>query len=192
MAAGILEISAGVLAERGEAASMADIAAAAGVARATLYRYFPNRDVLVRALTETALTDLAGRIADAKLDEVPVEVAIARMTRAVVATISKYQGLALFQKALEDPPPAGASAAERRLIEPLRRQFERGASEGAFRRDLPTQALFKVYVGLVEGVASLSAGRELGVEQASAAITAIFLTGALTPQSRTGAATRTP
>ncbi|MFD0656889.1 TetR family transcriptional regulator [Thermocatellispora tengchongensis] len=105
VAAGILEISAGVLAERGEAASMADIAAAAGVARATLYRYFPNRDVLVRALTETALTDLAGRIADAKLDEVPVEVAIARMTRAVVATISKYQGLALFQKALEDPHP---------------------------------------------------------------------------------------
>jgi tetracycline repressor-like protein len=39
---GILDIAAGVLAERGEAASTVHIADAAGVGRATLYRYFPT------------------------------------------------------------------------------------------------------------------------------------------------------
>lgn len=71
--AGILEVAAGVLAERGESASMTDIAKAAGVARATLYRYFPSREALLYALYEAALTDLTDRLEDARLDAVPIE-----------------------------------------------------------------------------------------------------------------------
>jgi AcrR family transcriptional regulator len=41
IAAGIIEVAAGVLAER-EGASMAELAQAAGVSRATLYRYSPG------------------------------------------------------------------------------------------------------------------------------------------------------
>src|SRR5436190_1132755 len=48
----ILDAAAAVLVERGGAASMADVAAAAGVARATVYRYFPTRDALVARLVE--------------------------------------------------------------------------------------------------------------------------------------------
>ena len=47
--------------QQGIDTTMADIAEAAGVSRATLYRYFPNRDALVRALQEVALADLADR-----------------------------------------------------------------------------------------------------------------------------------
>ncbi len=47
VAEAILDAAAAVFAERGEAASMADVAEAAGVGRATLYRYFPSRDVLL-------------------------------------------------------------------------------------------------------------------------------------------------
>jgi hypothetical protein len=45
----ILEAAAALPAERGEQASMADVAAAAGMARATVYRYFPNREALFEA-----------------------------------------------------------------------------------------------------------------------------------------------
>ena len=51
----ILEAAATVLAERGEQASMADVAAAAGMARATVYRYFPNREALFEALGRLAV-----------------------------------------------------------------------------------------------------------------------------------------
>src|ERR687897_916229 len=47
VARAILESAAGVLATRGEDASISDVAAAAGLARATVYRYFPNRQALL-------------------------------------------------------------------------------------------------------------------------------------------------
>src|SRR5579859_7446878 len=78
IAAGILDTAAAVLAGRGEPASMAEIADAAGVSRATLYRYFPTRDTLLNALAEAASAELRERIADAELDTIPVLEAIAR------------------------------------------------------------------------------------------------------------------
>ncbi|GAA4132131.1 helix-turn-helix domain-containing protein [Actinomadura keratinilytica] len=174
VAAGLLEVAARVLAERGDQASMIDIAAAAGVARATLYRYFPNRDALLRALTDAALAELAERIADARLDAVPVPEAVARLTRAMVGAAAKYRGLVIFNK-----PPDMAREADHALTAPVGELFERGAAEGTFRPELPTRTLIEVYTGLLEGsVVRVLRGR-LGVEEASAAITKIFLEGAL-------------
>src|SRR3984885_13608793 len=90
----ILDKAADILAERREAASLAEIAEAAGVARSTLYRYFPSRDALLQALAATAGGEIQARIAEARLDEVPVAEALARVTRGFVATGSKYIALA--------------------------------------------------------------------------------------------------
>jgi AcrR family transcriptional regulator len=174
VAGGLLDTAARVLAERGEQASMIDIAEAAGVARATLYRYFPNRDALLKALTETALAELAERIADAHLDTVPIAEAIARLTRAMVGATSKYRGLVIFRK-----PPDVAREADRHFTGPLGDLFARGAAEGAFRQDLPSTVLVEIYIGLLEGAISRVLRGRLGVEEASAAITKVFLQGAL-------------
>jgi len=104
IAAGILDTAAAVLAGRGESASMAEIADAAGVSRATLYRYFPTRDTLLNALAEAASAELRDRIADAELDTIPVPEAIARLTRGFVLTGSKYVALA---HSGHKPPDAG-------------------------------------------------------------------------------------
>ncbi|MFI0487420.1 TetR/AcrR family transcriptional regulator [Actinomadura sp. 9N215] len=172
--AGILDVAAAVLAERGAAASMTDIAQAAGVARATLYRYFPSRQALLYALYEAALADLTERLADARLETVPVEEAVARMTRATIAATSRYRALGLF-----DRSPREARRVERQLAAPLRAVFERGAAGGTFRRDLPVHTLAELYFSLLEGVVSRVARRRLGVDEASASVTTLFLSGAL-------------
>src|SRR5439155_15011684 len=66
-AAAILDAAAHVLAERGAGANMAEVAAASGVSRATLYRYYPSREALLEALAAQALADAGSRVADASL-----------------------------------------------------------------------------------------------------------------------------
>src|SRR5215208_6217147 len=70
VSAAILEAAAAVLAERGEQASMADVAAAAGMARATVYRYFPNREALLEELGRLAVEEAGERLEAGRLGAV--------------------------------------------------------------------------------------------------------------------------
>ena len=171
IAAAILDKAAGILAERREAASLADIAEAAGVARSTLYRYFPSREALLQALAETAAQELQARIDEAQLDVLPVPEAIARVTRGLVTTGSKYIALAYLW-----PKPAGSAD---QLGEPLLRLFRRGIADGTLRGDLPAETVLGSYADLIEGAITRSARNHAGVESASAAVLSIFLDGAL-------------
>ena len=70
VAGAIVEAAARVLALGGEQASMNDVAAAAGVARATLYRYFPSRQALLDELGRVAADEAGSRLASARIEEV--------------------------------------------------------------------------------------------------------------------------
>src|SRR5271169_3211434 len=94
VAEAILDVAANLLASGGEPPSMADIAAAAGVGRATLYRHFPTREQLLQALSTAARDATAARLAEADLDAVPVAEAIARVARVIAAGGSKYAAVA--------------------------------------------------------------------------------------------------
>lgn len=173
VAVGLLDVAAAVLAERGADTSMSDLAKAAGVSRATLYRYFPNREALLTALADTAIADLSGRIADARLDTVPAPEALARLTRAMLGVVSKYRALGLFGKTSEDE-----AEAQQAFAAPIHALFERGARDGAFRPDLPARTLAELYISLLEGAIQRTLDGRLGAEEASAAITTVFLSGA--------------
>ncbi len=81
----ILGAAAEVLA-RDRAATLADIAKAAEVGRSTLHRYFPDRDVLVKAAVADAYLVIQQSIQDASVDEGPPVEALRRLVAAMVDT----------------------------------------------------------------------------------------------------------
>lgn len=171
VSAAILDTAARVLAERREAAGLAEIAAAAGVARSTLYRYFPNREALLAALAETAARDIQARVEESGLDTLPVTEALARVTRGFIATGSKYIALAYLW-------PKPADAADQMASGPLLELFRRGAADGTFRADLSPETLLASYADLIEGAITRAARTRAGTEETSAAVLTLFLHGA--------------
>ena len=180
VSAAILEAAARVLASRGEQASMHDVAAAAGVARATVYRYFPSRQALLDELARLAVSDAAERLASARIDDVAAEEGVRRAIRALVDVGDPFVVLA------RERVRPDAEQFEHGLAAPLRRLFERGVSSGEIRQDIPSSWLTNSLVGLVVSV--LPSTPALGKEDTIAAITGLFFERARAPGGDRGAA----
>ena len=171
-AAAILDAAAHVLSEHGRSANMADVASAAGVSRATLYRYYPDREALLDAMASHALADAAARLADAGLERASVEEAIERIVRAIIAVGDRY-AVILREHVKFDP-----AEAERLLGAPMRAVFARGIESGLFRQDIAVEVLLELFGGALLAAVKLTERHQLGVEEASAATASVFLDGA--------------
>jgi TetR/AcrR family transcriptional regulator, mexCD-oprJ operon repressor len=162
----ILVAAARVLATR-DAADMADVAAAAGIARATLYRYFPTRETLLRALEAAANEEAGRRLEEANLDQVPVEEALARATRALVAVGEHFIVLLRERR----PPEPGFTA-------PLVALIERGREDGQLRSDIPVATLVESLLVLIGACVRTGRAHGLGAEDISSSALRLFLNGA--------------
>jgi TetR/AcrR family transcriptional repressor of mexCD-oprJ operon len=170
VAAAILVGAAHLFASGGEQASMNEVAEAAGVARATVYRYFPNREALLDELAQTAVRDVDMRLASARIDAVPPGEGVARAVRALVDVGNLFVVLARERKR------SGADRFEHGLVQPLRQLVERGQASGDIRDDITAARLTESLVGLIVGM--LTSTPALGREDMTATITGLFLDGA--------------
>jgi AcrR family transcriptional regulator len=171
-AAAILDAAAQALSEHGSNANMADVAGAAGVSRATLYRYYPDREALLDALASHALAEAAARLADAGLERAPVEEAIERIMRALTAVGDRYAVL------VREQVKADPGEIERLVAAPMRAVFARGLASGLIRQDLPAEVLLELFGGALVAALKLIERGQLGLEEASAAAASVFLDGA--------------
>ncbi|WP_431878621.1 TetR/AcrR family transcriptional regulator [Amycolatopsis sacchari] len=167
--AAILDAAAKVFSEEGTSANLATVAVTAGISRATLYRYYANREALLEALTADALDAVARRLADAGLERATVEDAIERVLRAFVAVGDRYAVLTGDQTTLE--------AAHGELAAPLHDLLARGIRTGVLRDDLPVEILYEFLAATILKAIKLNQRHRLGLEEASAAAARFFLDG---------------
>jgi TetR/AcrR family transcriptional repressor of mexCD-oprJ operon len=170
VAGAILDGAAHVFALQGDQANMNDVAAAAGVARATVYRYFPNREALLDELAQSALRDVEDRLTSARIDAVPPEEGIPRAVRALLDAGDPFVLL------VRRYPTSEPERFERGVMRPLRELFERGQADGDVRGDIPSARLTESLLGLIVGM--FTSAPSLGREDMTAMITGLFLDGA--------------
>lgn len=117
---------------RNPESSMADVAQAANLTRATLYRHFSNRQTLLEAIQTEALTRAGQTLTDCRLEEGNAFEALKR----VVSALSKH-GMC-FRIILIRAPEHNAPFRTRReqILSPIIEVVRRGQAEGDIRTDL--------------------------------------------------------
>ncbi|WP_454321132.1 TetR/AcrR family transcriptional regulator [Streptomyces phaeoluteigriseus] len=113
-------------------ASIASIAAEAGVDRRTVYRRFASREDLLAAIYESRLTAIEKAIEDARLREAPVAVAMHRYVENIIA-VNRTWPVDLTRMLADDTVRARRDVSVREVDTFLRRATD----EGLLRPGLP-------------------------------------------------------
>lgn len=169
----IVSAACGLLA-RNPGATTIELAAAAGVGRATLHRYFPSRTALVRA----AGVEVLGRLTrDLRRARRVHESALAALTRVVGILVEHGAALHFLVVAAElfaDPALVSAGRKIDRLVEPV---FARAIRARILRRDLDPVWLDAAVEGLIYAAWSAVAAGRIPVADAPAHVLDAILRG---------------
>jgi len=142
----ILDATADLLATN-PAATLEQVAAQAGVSRATVYHHFASRDALLDALTERSIREVRAALDATRPDEDSATSALERMLRATWRVIGSYRGLMIVNpRRLER---AELRARMRTVLEPVRAVLDRGQRGGEFDPELPIEWLVGVLTDVI-------------------------------------------
>ena len=138
---------------------MAEVGAAAGVSRATVYRHFPTREELVRAIQAQALEQSERALSACALERGTATEALERLCAAWLESAERY---AFAQLAVQPGLAVSEAVREHRrrvLGEPLLALFERGRAAGEFSASLnPEWALRSFGAILLAGARAVADG----------------------------------
>lgn len=139
-------------------ASMDEIAAAAGVARQTIYAHYPSRNSLLQAVTQHVTAQVTRGLADLDLERGSATDALGRWVDATWALLEHYP--VLLTPAIV--APAGDDELERHkpVMGRLLRLLERGRRRREFDRTMPKTWYLTAIISLGHAAAQeVAAGR---------------------------------
>ena len=175
-------LQAGVtLLARKPTASMSEVAEAAGVGRATVFRLFDSREGLLKALAHEAIREIDRVAEEAAGVATSATDALRLVLQSAVETAEHVQFLWTAAEVWQDPEVV--SAYERQSQE-LTDLLVAARDEGAFRADVPASWLTSVSDGLMWAAARSVSEGALGRKQATDLLWQTLMTG-LGPRERT-------
>jgi AcrR family transcriptional regulator len=160
-------------------ASLAEVAAATGVSRTTLYSRFPTRQALLVGLAQAALDLVEKAYVDARLDDGPfdedgVTASLMRVVELLVPLGERVEFL-LRERSLDDEPELVARYAE--LDRPLIEFVARAQQAGELRSDLPAWWIVASLAGSVYAAWEAIADGRLAPRDAPALVLGSVLDG---------------
>jgi AcrR family transcriptional regulator len=147
----VLDAAREVFAERGLAAGIDDVAARAGVGKATVYRCWPTKELLVAAVAGARLDAFTDRVLDALTDPD----ATAAFTALLLGAAESSAANRLLHTALaasRETPELAAKRASCRAA--MQRLIERGQEQGGIRRDITAAEVTVLFNGFTAMLAA--------------------------------------
>jgi AcrR family transcriptional regulator len=144
--------------------SLEQVAARAGVSRATLYHHFAGRDALLDALTERSIAEVTAAVQSARPNEGPATEAMERVLRAAWQVVGRYRGLVIV-----NPRRLPRAELRRRLgpaLAPVRSLIRRGRRRGEFDPELPVEWTVGVITDLIHAASAQVSAGAMGPHQA--------------------------
>lgn len=170
--AALLEAAAEVLATTPDA-SLAEVAARAGLGRATLYRHFENRDALLAGIQAEVLARAAEALAAAHLTDCDTREGLRRAATALVPLGMRFRIL-LTEGSDADPE---FLAARNRTLAPLWALLERGQATGEISSRASTPWVGLALAGLLMTTVRAAAAGLVDPGDAGELVAAAFLDG---------------
>ena len=170
-AAAITQAAAQLLA-RHQDPTVGAIAQATGVARGTIYRYFPTRQALLTTVLDQALGQADHHLRQANLAAVPFPEGLARAVRTLVALGDDF--LVLVDQRL-------LTGGDIPTFSPVEALVDRGRQAGELRSDLPLECQVQALYALVQACLRTSEPAAMGPEDISATVLRLFLEGSKPP-----------
>jgi AcrR family transcriptional regulator len=131
----ILDAAAEIIAAKGTAAEVKEIAERAGVGIGTIYRNFPAKDDLVLAIIDSLLDEIDGALDGASNEDLP-PLGIETYIRAVFNLMPRFAPLVMAMLSGSLRPDLKTRFLEMILDDRLRSIIQRGVERGDFRSDL--------------------------------------------------------
>ncbi len=147
----ILAVAKEAFAKSGANASLDDIAKRAGVGPGTLYRHFPSREDLLKAVYQAAAENLATAATDFAETLPPID-AVRAWMMLFVDYLADKQIIAPALSALVDDPHKVYEASYGQIWEAIRRLVARAVQSGDLRADLDAIDLLRALVGVATSV----------------------------------------
>jgi AcrR family transcriptional regulator len=143
----ILDSARGMLAEGDLAPSMNELAERAGVGVGTVYRHFPDHQVLLEGLAEDAFSRLVDDARAAAREEDPV-VGFSKLMHAALRLLLKDEGLATVLRRAERPACAQTVDLGAELKRAMNDLLPRARAAGAIGEDVGPEDLRRLLIGV--------------------------------------------
>ena len=168
------------------------IAKVAGLDRATVYYYFPDKSAIFREAIHDGLADLTSALEDVAGSGTTAEAKIAASMRAVMSAYEKhYPQLYIFftngdrSSIIDADLNTEIVASGRRYEDFVETIIRQGNAEGIFQTPLPPRVFAKAIAGMLNGTARWFApGGTLSAEQVADGMSRMILNGVLIPGGR--------